>query len=254
MDFVNASYLIKNPSVVEVSGKDAKKFLHRLSTNAVDLPDTPKTSINCFVTQKGRLVDVVHQIINQDKIILIGCVKSALELITWLDQFLFIEDVVFQDISDNYQVAWLIAPSKLDLDGLICPSLPALGHNTYIACLPKTFVLKGRWLTEQEAENLRIAASLPWSKNEINDNYNPLDLNLQTAIHWHKGCYIGQEVISRLETYQKQSKHLVGLTCDEATFLTLKPGCSIQGGVVTSVASNWHSTLPCALIIVKQLG
>jgi folate-binding Fe-S cluster repair protein YgfZ len=31
-------------------------------------------------------------------------------------------------------------------------------------------------------------------------------------VHWHKGCYIGQEVISRLDSYNKVARLLVGFS------------------------------------------
>jgi len=42
-------------------------------------------------------------------------------------------------------------------------------------------------------------------------NINPLETNLEDFIDFKKGCYIGQEVIARLQTYNKVQKKLVGL-------------------------------------------
>ena len=48
----------------------------------------------------------------------------------------------------------------------------------------------------------------------MSDTYNPLEAGLIGAIDFHKGCYIGQEVIARLDTYQKVQKYLVSLSFD----------------------------------------
>ena len=48
----------------------------------------------------------------------------------------------------------------------------------------------------------------------MSDTYNPLEAGLIGAIDFHKGCYIGQEVIARLDTYHKVQKYLVSLAFD----------------------------------------
>ena len=61
------------------------------------------------------------------------------------------------------------------------------------------------------AETLRISRRQPAYGAELGDAYNPLEAGLIGAIDFHKGCYIGQEVIARLDTYQKVQKRLVAL-------------------------------------------
>ena len=64
------------------------------------------------------------------------------------------------------------------------------------------------------AEALRIARARPAFGSEMSDTYNPLEAGLIGAIDFHKGCYIGQEVIARLDTYHKVQKYLVSLSFD----------------------------------------
>ncbi|MCY4558021.1 MAG: hypothetical protein OXF79_16970 [Chloroflexi bacterium] len=64
------------------------------------------------------------------------------------------------------------------------------------------------------AEALRIAQARPAYGSEMSDTYNPLEAGLIGAIDFHKGCYIGQEVIARLDTYHKVQKYLVSLSFD----------------------------------------
>jgi folate-binding protein YgfZ len=56
----------------------------------------------------------------------------------------------------------------------------------------------------------RITCGVP-SSNELNESFNPYDIGLRDAISFTKGCYVGQEVIARLDTYQKIRKGLVSL-------------------------------------------
>lgn len=60
-------------------------------------------------------------------------------------------------------------------------------------------------------EAYRIAEGIPMAATELVQDYNPYDVNLKDFISYTKGCYIGQEVIARLETYQKARRRMAGL-------------------------------------------
>ena len=62
---------------------------------------------------------------------------------------------------------------------------------------------------------LRIEAGIPLAPSELNEKHNPLETTLVQAISWTKGCYIGQEVIARLDTYDKVQRHLMGIEMDK---------------------------------------
>ena len=52
---------------------------------------------------------------------------------------------------------------------------------------------------------------LPASGHELTEDYNPLEANQWDAVSFDKGCYVGQEVVARLRTYDKVSRTIVGL-------------------------------------------
>jgi len=64
---------------------------------------------------------------------------------------------------------------------------------------------------EEAYEMLRVEFGVPRFGRELTEEYNPLEAGLETAISWTKGCYIGQEVVARLDSRNKVSKLLVGL-------------------------------------------
>ena len=86
-------------------------------------------------------------------------------------------------------------------------------------------------LSAAAAETLRIVRRQPRYGAEMSDAYNPLEAGLIGAIDFHKGCYIGQEVIARLDTYQKVQKYLVALrfeTADGADGATAIPAAGAR--------------------------
>ena len=60
-------------------------------------------------------------------------------------------------------------------------------------------------------EAVRVRYGVPVHGPEMGEPYNPLEAGLIGSIDFAKGCYIGQEVIARLDTYQKVQKRLVSL-------------------------------------------
>jgi folate-binding protein YgfZ len=64
----------------------------------------------------------------------------------------------------------------------------------------------------QAAELVRVEAGIPRFGADMDENNLPLEAGLEErAISFSKGCYIGQEVISRIRTYSQVAKSLRGL-------------------------------------------
>jgi folate-binding protein YgfZ len=62
-------------------------------------------------------------------------------------------------------------------------------------------------------ESLRIEAGLPRAGVDLTEEVVPPEANLEgKAFSLSKGCYPGQEVVARMDTYGSVRRHLVGLT------------------------------------------
>ena len=66
-------------------------------------------------------------------------------------------------------------------------------------------------LEPHEVDALRVRDGIPAFPNEINEQHNPWEARLDDALSLTKGCYIGQEVVARLNTYKKIRRKLVRL-------------------------------------------
>lgn len=277
---------------LKLVGADARSFVHRLSTNHVkDLPPG-QGRLNALPTDKGRIVDLVlHLDRGAHGVLLVGSVGRGPALLAWLDRYLFTEKVELEDVSSSgsaAEVAGRGAPAIVE--GLVpgAGGLPPWGFVEHAGrIVARTFnrvdptgapvpafvvvdmeragvseTLTARGVargTAADAEVARIAAGAPGEAaagGELVDRHNPLDLGLHDAIHWAKGCYIGQEVIARLDTYQKQSKRLVGLVLDDHARARAAPGAAVivdgkPAGEVTSVSPASLGELPNALAVVR---
>ena len=94
-------------------------------------------------------------------------------------------------------------------------------------------------IDDETFEILRIEAA--WGKHgaEWTDERNPLEAGLVGLVDFKKGCYIGQEVIARLDTYNKVKVRLSGVRSDvpipvNARFFDEADGKRTDIGGVTS--------------------
>lgn len=63
-------------------------------------------------------------------------------------------------------------------------------------------------------ERLRIEDGRPWPGAELTEEFNALEAGLWGAVSFQKGCYIGQETIARLDTYDGVKQYLYGFRFD----------------------------------------
>ena len=80
---------------------------------------------------------------------------------------------------------------------------------------------------------------IPEAPYEVTDSNHPLAMGLENCIGIDKGCYIGQEIITRMQTRERQGKKLIRL---EGNY---EEGEKIDSGVITSAGTN------AALAIVR---
>lgn len=60
---------------------------------------------------------------------------------------------------------------------------------------------------------------LPFPGKELTSDYNPLEAGLWHTVHFDKGCYIGQETISRVNAYNAVKTALYGVSFEESALV-----------------------------------
>ncbi|MSP11388.1 MAG: aminomethyl transferase family protein [Chloroflexi bacterium] len=118
----------------------------------------------------------------------------------------------------------------------------------------------GQPLGMRAYDMLRIEAGIPEQGRELGEEYNPHEAGIIDAVSFSKGCYIGQEVIARLDTYQKIQKHLMGIqpvTTGAGWAESLQPGAKLisstnqEAGFITSAAYSPALAGPIALGYIR---
>ena len=283
---------------LKATGEDALDLINRLSTNRVDHLEPGHWAPTVLTTDRGRIVDLLCVVHAGECVFLLTSPGQQQPVIEWLDKYTIMEDLEVMDVSDSAAVIALAgsgAAAALGIDdeepeylpgrqypaptvnlggydavaisrpmggGLACRLLvlPGEAAPAAVAALADAGAVvadAGEW------ESLRVRSGGPAFGSEMGEPYNPLEAGLIGAIDFTKGCYIGQEVIARLDSYHRVQKYMAvlrfsegaeaaagatlaheGRTAGEVTSLYRAPGGELRGlGYVRTAAAEPGQTL-----------
>ncbi len=237
-------FQVSNPTVLKLQGEDAGSLIHRLSTNAVQQLSNGQGTLTVLVTEKGRIIDCVSYSVVDSAIYLVGSEGKAAELIRWIKKYVIMEDVKISNISESCSPLIVTGPHaaalmehyapKTDLNNVAVGAAITLSDGSlairYPALVETTWVLLGNEkssivgdIRADEARDatdtydvVRIHAGWGKSGHEWTDQFNPLEAGLVGWVDFTKGCYIGQEIVARLDSYDKVKHRLMGFTSPTA--------------------------------------
>jgi tRNA-modifying protein YgfZ len=197
--------MLEDRGVVSVSGEDATGFLQGLLTNDVERLGPGEARYGALLTPQGKILfDMIAvRAPGEEPSYLIDCAAAqAADLAKRLGFYKLRAKVTIVDQSAGRAVAafWGEMPPRID-DGLLFadPRDPRLGWR---AILPRPVAAAVGLEHVNEYEGLRIAVGAP--KGGLDFAYAdafPHDANLDLlhGVDFDKGCYVGQEVVSRMK-------------------------------------------------------
>lgn len=231
--------------LLKIAGADRLRFLHNQSTNSIQNFKPGEGCDTVLVTSTARTLDLATALITEDAILLLVSPNRRQQLMQWLDRYIFpMDQVELQDITPDYAVFSLLGPDSpqvlsqfgimdlhqqpygshqfVEMAGsslriAVGSGLDTLGYTLIIPAPSAASV----WhiLTQAGAvplgetvwQHLRVLAGRPAPDQELTEDYNPLEAGLWQTLSFDKGCYIGQETITRLNTYKGVKQKLWGI-------------------------------------------
>ncbi len=213
-----------HPAILEFRGPDAIRFLNGQVTQDVRrVADAPLCLPSCVTDAKGRLQHRVSLLATDEGALWIaGLPDEAADLEARITRYLIADDVETADLTGRYALVHFIGLIGSAPEGVIVRESDRFGvpgTDWWIPAgaevdLPESDLLEGDAL-----EAFRIANGVPaWGK-ELVPGMLPPEAGLDwTDISYSKGCYIGQEVISRIKSAGKVNRRLAAFSLpDDAT-------------------------------------
>jgi folate-binding protein YgfZ len=250
---------------IRVTGSEATQFLNGLITNDIKNATEDSWLPAVFPTVQGRLLGAVR-IARQDSGFLIDTEAASHEVVLkTISRFTLAGDFHVSDVST--EIALLTVQGKRapdvikDIDAKIIRAthtgedgFDLLTEASNVSSVIEKIIAAGAQPVSPEVlEILRIEAGIPRHGQDMDESNVVLEANLDDAISYTKGCYLGQEIIIRIKHRGHVAKKLTGLKFDipveSGATITAEDGKEI--GRVTSATYSPKLESPIALGYVR---
>ncbi len=220
-------------AVLCFKGSDCKSFLQGILSNDIKKMKKEQILGAFHLTAKGKWVAALKLFEKEEGIWALTSVAEKEALQKAIKNLIMFSQTELFDFSEEYSVimgigkqAFHFTENKIPVEvirdsGWIFPTILLL-----VSKKEEERILKEVTLLSEETFNLlRIESKIPVYGIDVNENTIPLEAGLdEDYISYSKGCYVGQEVISRIKHYGKVNKVLVKIQ------IQIPPGPPLQRG------------------------
>src|SRR6266540_4223047 len=229
----NAIFLdLSERAKFRITGADGLRFLNGQITN--DLRKASETSAieACILNAKGKTDAHIFVSASGESFLVDAAADLRETLKARLERYMIADDVQIEDVTDQFSLFHVLSQqSSAPESGRIISmrrfaepgwdiSVDAAQHGALLQELSLRWTL----CDSDAAEVMRIEQGIPRWGRELTEEIIPIEANLeQRTIDYQKGCYIGQEVISRMKISGQTNKRLSGLISLD--------GVPLQGGM-----------------------
>ncbi|MEB3263498.1 MAG: tRNA-modifying protein YgfZ [Synechococcus sp.] len=253
---------IQPVGLLRLEGPDTRAFLHGQTSQALAMAAPGSWARTCCISPTGRMRALAEVLVDDSGAWLAITAGDPEAVRLGFDRVLFPADRVqlgalesgwlttavlpgpaaarpepeggsWRGLGGAEERAWLLGEGHLLVRGAD-PLPPAAA-----AALPEALVQPPP-LESEAAERWRLQRGLPAAPAELNDDTNPFELGLAARVSLSKGCYVGQETLAKLATYDGVKQQLRRWFLAPGAGAAPAPGTRLQGpdgaraGVVTS--------------------
>ena len=252
-------------ATLRVTGTDRVRFLNGQITNDLRKANETVAMEACVLNAKGKLNAHIFIAALGESFLIDAEPELRETLRARLERYVIADDVQIDDVTDEFALFHVFTDE---------PPVPGSGRSVSA----HRFVVTGwdiwsdlahhdalrlelaaayLFIDSVAAEVMRIEQGLPRWGRELTDEIIPIEANLEErTIDYQKGCYIGQEVISRIKMSGQTNKRLCGLISLNNT--PLQPNMKLvassapgrEGGWITSATRSQQREI--ALGYVKR--
>jgi folate-binding protein YgfZ len=261
-DFLDLSARAK----FRIRGDDRFRFLDGQITNDLRKASETEAAEACVLNAKGKVNAHIFIAALGESFLVDAEPELRETLRTRLERYVIADDVQIDDVTDEFSLFHVLTEESpmLELSRIISVhrfATPgwdiwndAARHDPLRDELASGFI----FMDSAAAEVMRIEQGLPRWGRELTEEIIPIEANLeQRTIDYKKGCYIGQEVISRMKMSGQTNKRLCGLISldDEPLQQRVKlaaPSSGKEVGWITSATRSERLGKEIALGYVKR--
>ena len=267
---------LSNRAKFKVIGNDRARFLNGQLTNDILSLQPGSALCACALTAKGKLCADLFVAGTKDCNYLDAEAVLRESLAARLQRYIIADDVALEDVTDEFGLFHMMDPESGDAGSHAAASLGAESMAFLIASNRFGFPGIDLWFPANQAaavreqlrqspvdpetaENFRIEQGVAeWGK-ELSEDVIPNEAGLdKRGINYTKGCYLGQEVISRIKSVGHVNRHLCSLVPPAGVALEIGDKLFADGesmkeiGYITSIGRSRSQDRAIALGYVRR--
>jgi len=257
------------------TGEQRAWFLHQIMTQAFDPIAAGEVREAALLTAHGRMVGYLEAVATEDSFLVHFEPELNESFPEAIRRYVFATMVEITDVSDDMGLVLVggsgwEAAAQAALPGAPVQSTSALGTAAGYVWMPRgqvdslTTTLEGagaRRISEEELETVRIANGVARWGRDMNEKTIPMEARIEdVAVHFEKGCYVGQEAMAKIHFRGKVNRLLrrleVSAPVDAGTEVTLdgtKVGTVTSTAGANALALLKHTIEPGAVVSIGSL-
>ncbi len=268
--------------LIEATGEDRTRLLHAITTNHIEQLAAGEGCYAFLLNAQGRIQADVNVLAREDRFWLDTEPETAVKVLAHIDHYIIADDVTLEDLREQFAVlavegpeaAGALAPLAIPVpeapyshqgwENARLARLSATGLNGYRLFVPAAekagmiAKLEAAGVPAAGAEAVRVVRlehARPRYGPDIFDTTLAQETQQLHAVHFNKGCYLGQEIVERVRSRGMVHRLLVGLTI-EGTEAPMEATPVMAGGKetgrITSAAFSPAMKQVVALAYVRR--
>lgn len=196
--------------LVWVEGRDAVPFLDGQLTQHVAAIPPGAVHRSLLLEPRGKLRAILWVITAGDAVGLLTPTSTGAGVVAALERFRFrVAAAVRLDPRPVHTVWPGGAPGWREEEGSLRVTPPVGGYELVVSAEPPA----GAGIGDAEHDRRRILAGEPWFGRDVDDSTIPQETGLvDQAVSFTKGCYLGQELVARIDSRGHVNRRLCRLT------------------------------------------
>jgi tRNA-modifying protein YgfZ len=244
-----------------ITGADRLRFLNGQITN--DLRKASETSAieACVLNAKGKTDAHIFVSASGESFLVDAAADLREKLRVRLERYVIADDVQIEDVTDQFSLFHVLSRQASALESGRVVSVHRFAEAGWDIWVDTA--RRDVWLHElslrwtlcdfDAAEIMRIEQGIPRWGRELTEEIIPIEANLeQRTIDYQKGCYIGQEVISRMKMSGQTNKRLCGLI--SLNDIPLQPGMKLVSPSNAEKQVGWITSATRSERIGKEIA
>jgi folate-binding protein YgfZ len=247
---------------IKLTGEDRARLLHAMTTNHIQQLTPGQGCYAFFLNDKGRILADANILCCPDYFLLDVEPEARQSLYQHLDRFIIADDVTLEDATDSTATIAIEGPQAAEILERAGAPLPEAdyatvsGGDSVVARLNSTgnpgfFIFapaseKAALISRLEAAGaepadaeaariVRLEHGKPRFGEDISERFLAQEANQPQALHFSKGCYLGQEIVERVRSRGQIHRVLKSLTLEAQE--PPAPGTKLEdGSEITSAA------------------